>query len=84
MLQGFPGVASGKESACQCRKLRDVGSVSRFGRSPGEGNGKPFQCSCLENPVDRGAWRATVHGLQSVGHDRAHTQNRMLQWLFYF
>ena len=64
--------------------IRDVGSVPRLGRSPGEGNGKPFQCSCLENPMDRGAWRATVHGLQSVGHDRAHTQHRMLQRLFYF
>jgi len=40
---------------------RDVHSVPDLGRSPGEGNGNPFQYSCLENPMDRGAWRATVH-----------------------
>ena len=38
---------------------RDVGSIPGLGRSPGEGNGNPLQCSCLENPTDRGAWRAT-------------------------
>ena len=37
----------------------------------GEGNGNPLQCSCLENPVDRGAWRAMVHGVARVGHDLA-------------
>ena len=41
--------------------LRDVGSVPRLGRSPGERNGNPLQYSCLENPMDRGAWQATVH-----------------------
>ena len=40
----------------------DVGSIPGSGRSPGEGNGNSFQCSCLENPTDRGAWWATVHG----------------------
>ena len=41
--------------------IRDVGSVPGSGRSPGEGNGNPLQCSCLENPMDRGVWWATVH-----------------------
>ena len=41
----------------------DTGSIPGPGRSPGEGNGNPLQYSCLRNPVDRGAWRATVHGL---------------------
>ena len=41
----------------------DVGSVPGLGRSSGEGNGNPLQYSCLENPMDRGAWRATVHGV---------------------
>ena len=41
--------------------LRDMGSISGSGRSPGEGQGNPLQCSCLENPMDRGAWPATVH-----------------------
>ena len=41
----------------------DVGSIPGSGRSPGEGNGDPLQYSCLGNPMDRGAWRATVHGI---------------------
>ena len=41
----------------------DVGSIPGLGRSPGEINSNPLQCSCLENPMDRGAWWATVHGV---------------------
>ena len=41
--------------------VRDVGSIPGLGRSPGEGHGNPLQYFCLENPLDRGAWRATVH-----------------------
>ena len=41
----------------------DAGSIPGTGRSPGEGNGNPFQYSCLENPMDGGAWWATVHGV---------------------
>ena len=47
----------------------DVGSVSGWGRSPGEGNGNPLQHSCLRNPMNRGAWRATVHGVARVRHN---------------
>ena len=43
--------------------LRDVGSIPGWGRFPGEGNSNPLQYSCLENPMDRGAWQATVHGV---------------------
>ena len=43
--------------------VRDVGSICGLGRSPGGGRGNPLQYSCLENPMDRGAWRATVHGV---------------------
>ena len=43
--------------------VRDVGSIPGWGRSPGEGNGNPLQYSCLENPMDREDWRATVHGV---------------------
>ena len=43
--------------------LTDKGSIPGSGRSPGEGNGNPLQFSCLENPIDRGAWQATVHGV---------------------
>ena len=47
----------------------DPGLIPGSGRSPGEGNGNPLQYSCLENPMDRGAWQATVHGVARVGHD---------------
>ena len=55
---GVPGGSDGKESACNAG---DLGSAPGLGRSPGEGNGNPLQYSCLENPVDRGAWQGTVH-----------------------
>ena len=54
-----------KESACNAG---EPGLIPRLGRSPGEGNGNPLQYSCLGNPMDRGAWRATVMGSQRVGH----------------
>ena len=56
----FPGGSEVKASACN---LGDLGSIPGSGRSPGEGNGNPLQYSCLENPMDRGAWWATVHGV---------------------
>ena len=59
-LVGFLGDSDGKESACNAG---DPGSTPGLGRSPGEGNGNPLQYSCLENPMDRGAWQAIVHGL---------------------
>ena len=62
----FPSSSVGKESACSAG---DLGSISVLGRSLGEGNGNPLQYSCLENPMDRGAWWATVHGVTRVGHD---------------
>ena len=43
--------------------VRDMGSIPGLERSPGEGNGNPLQYSCLENTMDRGAWRATIHGI---------------------
>ena len=44
----------------------EAGSIPGSGRSPGEGNGNPLQYSCLENPMDRGAWQATVHGIEEL------------------
>ena len=56
----FPGGSDGKASAYN---VADLGSIPVSGRSPGEGNGNPLQYSCLENPMDGGAWQATVHGI---------------------
>ena len=60
-ILGFPGDASGKEPACSCWGLRDAGLIPALRRSPGEGHGNPLQYSSLENPMDKGAWWATVH-----------------------
>ena len=57
----FPHNSVGKESACDAG---DSGSIPGSGRSPGEGNGNPLHYSCLENPMDRGAWWVTSTGLQ--------------------
>ena len=55
---GFPSGSDGKKSACNAG---DLGSITGWGRSPGDGNGYQLQYSCLENSMDRGAWWATVH-----------------------
>ena len=63
---GFLDGSVGKESACNAR---EVGSIPMSGRSPGEGNGTPLQCSCLENPRDGGAWWAAIYGVAQIRHD---------------
>ena len=60
IITGFPGGSNGKESICNSG---DTGLIPGSERSPGEGNGNPFQYSCLENFMDRGTWQATVHGV---------------------
>ena len=62
-LWGFPGGASGKELAASAGDTKDMGLIPGSGRSPGEKNGYPLQYSCLENPMDRGTWWATVLGV---------------------
>ena len=52
-----------KNQPANAGDIRDTGSISELGRSPGEGYSNPLQCSCLENPVDRGALKGTVHGV---------------------
>ena len=63
--RGFPGSASGKEPTCQCRRykrhIRDMGSIPWLVWYPGRGHGSPLQYPCLENPVNREAWGATIH-----------------------
>ena len=71
---GFPGGSEVKASACTAG---DLGSIPGLGRFPGERNGNPLQYSCLENPMDRGAWWATVHGV-------AKSQTRLSDFTFTF
>ena len=59
---GLPQWLSDKEFACNAGDTGDLGSIHGLGRYPGAGHGNPLQYSCLENPMDRGAWRAIVHG----------------------
>ena len=66
---GFPDGSEVKASACN---VGDLGSIPGSGRSPGEGNGNPLQCSCLENPRDGGAWWTAVYGV-------AQSQTRLKQ-----
>ena len=65
LVRGFPGGSTSKESACNAG---DLGLIPGSGIPPREGNSNPLQYSCLENSMNRGAWRATVHGITRVGH----------------
>ena len=73
-VQEFPRGSDGKASAYNAG---DLGLIPGAGGSPGEGNGNPLQYSCLENPTDRGAWQATVHGM-------AKSQTRLSDFAFTF
>ena len=68
MALSFPG---GSEVKASASNAGDPGSVPGLGRSPGERNGNPLQYSCLGKSLDRGAWRATVHGVTRVRYDLA-------------
>ena len=66
-MMGFPGGALVvKNPTANAGDIRDSSLIPRLGRSPGEGHGNPLQHSCLENPMDRGAWWATVHGVAKL------------------
>ena len=80
ILLGFPGGSEVKASACN---VGDLGLSPGSGRSPGEGNGNPLQYSCMENPMDRGAWQATVHGVAKSWTQQSNftfTFSRLIQW----
>ena len=68
LVMGFPYSLVGKESACNAE---DLSLIPGSGRSPAEGNGNLLQYSCLENPMDRGAWQAIVHGVARFRHNLA-------------
>ena len=72
---GFPHGSVGKSSACNAG---DLGSIPRSGRSPVEGTGNLLQYSCLENPMDRGAWQATINEITRVRHDLVNKQQPYL------
>ena len=63
ILRGKPRWHSSKESTCSTGDAGDMGSIPGLERSPGGGNGNSLQYSCLEYPMDRGIWRAIVHGV---------------------
>ena len=76
---GVHGSSAGKESACNAE---DPGFTPGLGRSPGEGNGNTLQYSCLENPMNRGTWQATVREVARTGHNLAtKVQSPLLQAL---
>ena len=77
-LVGLPGGSEVKASACN---VGDQGSIPGSGRFPGEGNGHPLQYSCLENPMDGGAWWATVYRVVNSQTRLSDSTNRSLLWL---
>jgi len=78
-LPGFPGSTNGREPTCQRRKQETW--VPSLGRCPAGGNGNPLQYSCLENPMDRGAWWTTVHGVTKSG---TRLKGVSMHWCFLF
>ena len=84
-LTGFPGGSVAKNSPANAR---DAGSIPGLGRSPGEGNGNLPQYPCLESSMDRGAWRATVHGVAKsrtwvIGHTHLHWPLNLNYWIIF-
>ena len=81
MDMDFPGGLEAKNPPVNIGDARDVGLIPGFGRFPGGGHGNPLQYSCQGNPMDRGAWRVTVHGVvksQTPLSNWAHTH---ITWL---
>ena len=78
-ILGFLGGSAGKESVCN---VGELGLIPGLRRSPGEGNGNPLQYSCLENPMDRGTWWATVHGVAKESDTTEHAHMTKYKILF--
>ena len=68
-MEGFLGGSVVKNLPANAGDVRDLGSILGSGKSPGEGNGNPLRYLCLGNPMERGTWQATVHGVTKIGHD---------------
>ena len=83
--EGLPGCAVVKNPPASAGNVRDLGLIPGSGRCPGQGNGNPFQYSCLENPTDRGAWWASVQGItknQTRMSVHTHTHTYTHTWLY--
>ena len=76
-IRGLPYSSDGKESAYNAG---DPGSIPRSGKSPGEGNGNPLQYSCLDNSMDRGAWRSSPWGCKELDTTKQPTQTLPPGW----
>ena len=73
-----------KELTCQCKRPKRPSSIPGSGRSPGAGNGNPFQHSCLENSIDREAWQATIHGVAKSQESDMTEQLSTTSWFTIF
>ena len=76
LARDFPDFPGGSDSKASAYNVGDLGSIPGSGRSPGEGSGNPLRHSCLENPMDGGAWWATVHGVAK----ESDTTERLHNW----
>ena len=77
---GFPGSSAGKESTCNAGDATDIGLILGLERSPGKGNGYPIQYSCLENPINRGTWRAADHRVAKSQTRLSAAQHNLVLW----
>ena len=80
-LRSFPGESLVRNLPANAGAIRDLGLIPGSGRSPGQGNGNLLQYSCLENPMDRGAWRATVHRIAEQLSRHACGFRRQVFWM---
>ena len=78
MKTGFPGGSVVNKPPANARDVGDTGPIPEMGKFPGGGNGSPLQHSCLENPMDTGAWQAAVHGVKKEPDNRAHSTDENL------
>ena len=74
---GFPGSSVVENLPVSAGAAGDMGSIPGLGRSPGRVNGNPRQYSCLKNPIDRGTWQATVHGVTKDKEKKGKDSNRI-------
>ena len=80
----FPGGSVVKNPPASAGDVENAAWIPGLGRSPREGNGNPLQYCCLGNPIDWGAWWATIHGITRVGHDLVTKQQQHVMWFNFF